>query len=85
MNKEELEKIHDKCFENKEELLRVNRCGCMNCLKIFNPKEIKEWINFSEGLTAFCPYCHIDSVIPESEEYVLNEELLGELHECFFK
>ena len=81
MNEVMLKKIHKHCFCNKNELLKVNKCGCFYCLKIFNPNEIDEWIKDEKGEeTAFCPYCHIDSVIAESDEYELNEELLKEMY-----
>ncbi len=82
MSSNDLEKIHKHSFCNKEELLKVNKCGCFYCLKIFDPKEINEWLEEdNEGETAFCPYCGIDSVIAESNEYELNEELLKEMYD----
>ena len=82
MDKAMLEKIHDHCFDNKNELLKVSKCGCCYCLKIFDPKDITEWFKDINGEeTAFCPYCHIDSVIAESDEYNLTEELLKEMYD----
>ncbi len=81
MNEELLKKIHSHSFNNKEELEHANKCGCFNCLKIFNPSEINDWIKDKDGDTAFCPYCMIDSVIAESDEYELNEQLLKEMNE----
>lgn len=83
MNKKTLEKIYSQCFENKEKLEKVNKCWCFFCKKIFYTKEIKEWISFNdwEIETAFCPFCWIDSIIPESDEYELNENLLKEIHD----
>jgi hypothetical protein len=36
------------------------------CIKIYSPEEIKEWIPDSHARTALCPYCGIDSVLPDS-------------------
>ena len=82
MNEKMLNDIYKHCSNNKEELLLVNKCGCFNCMKIFSPKEIIEWIELDKGkFTAFCPYCAIDSVIAESKDYKLTDRLLIKLHE----
>lgn len=64
----ELNKIinaHACIFHNWEQLLKVSKCGCFYCLKIFNPKEIKKWCDSEK--TAICPYCGIDSIIYDSK------------------
>jgi len=81
MSKEDLEKIHKHSSCNREELSKVNKCGCFFCLKIFDPKEITQWLKDDNGDTAMCPYCMIDSVIAESDEYELNEKLLQEMYD----
>lgn len=86
MEEEMLNKIYEHCSNNKEEILNANKCGCFNCMTIFEPKEVVEWIEFSKGeFTAFCPYCAIDSVIAESDEYTLSLDLLKKMHERWFK
>ena len=89
MEKWKLEKYADKAYlhsmQNKEELQKIGRCGCFYCLNIFNTNEIKEWIEEKSGKkTAQCPYCCIDSVIPESEEYELCKELLEYMNNIWF-
>lgn len=89
MEKWKLEKYssiaHDHSIYNKEELDNSKKCGCFYCLKIFDPKEIKEWIEENNGKkTAMCPYCEIDSIIAESDEYELNNELLKFMNEYWF-
>ena len=48
-------------------------------------KKIHEWIDDENGQTAVCPFCGIDSVIPETvnNEYKLTKELLQELNRRF--
>ena len=63
-------------------------CGCYYCLKIFSPREIVEWCDEREegfGETAICPYCEIDSVIGEGEEYTINTEFLKKIRLYAFK
>lgn len=82
MTIEKLHDIHTNSIYNKEDLQNVNKCGCFYCLKIYDPKEIKEWLSENNGKeTALCPYCYIDSVIPESDEYELSEQLLKEMYD----
>jgi len=77
-----LKQIHGECGWHEKSILKSNMCGCFNCLEMFPPSEIVEWIEEPEncprgpGKTAMCPRCDIDTVLPESEYYELNKELL---------
>ena len=77
-----LKQIHGECGWHEKAILKSNLCGCFNCLEMFPPSEIEEWIEEPEdcprgpGKTAMCPKCDIDTVLPESEYYELNIELL---------
>ena len=79
---------HRYSSDNKPALLKDSRCGCFYCLKIFDPKEIKEYLDDDNELdqygTAECPYCGIDSVIPESSGYPITEEFLKRMYRCWF-
>ena len=57
---------------HKTQLETSEKCGCFYCKEIFNPKEIESWCDEAdaEECTAICPYCNIDSILPESS---LNE------------
>lgn len=89
MEKWKLERYADKAYghsiNNEEELNNSNKCGCFYCLRIYNPKEIKEWVEEKSGTkTALCPYCDIDAVIAESSDYELCEELLEYMYNIWF-
>lgn len=83
---EDLKKIYSYCFENKNLLDKVEKCGCFYCNTIFKTSEIVSWVNDKKDKTAQCPYCDIDSVIPESlnGEYELTELLLKKLNKIYF-
>lgn len=74
---------HQFCTSNRQMLEEDNLCGCFYCLKIFNPKEITEWIEDED--TALCPYCDIDSIISESSGYPLTKEFLSKMHQRWFR
>jgi hypothetical protein len=57
-------------------------CGCFYCLSTFNPEFIKEWTDSNR--TALCPKCGIDSVLPESDMYILDFEFLHQMYEVWF-
>jgi len=77
-----LKKIHSECGWHKKAILRSELCGCFNCLSIFSPLNITEWIEESPscprgaGKTAMCPKCNIDSVLPDSIDGGISIELL---------
>lgn len=81
---EKLLKIHKLSSNHKELLIKEDICGCFYCVSIFNPKLITDWIEDENDLTAICPYCGIDSIIPNHSDYQLNKELLEEMRKHFF-
>ena len=74
---------HKFCSNHKKALLNDQKCGCFFCLKIFDPKEITDWIKDTEG-TAICPYCGVDSVIGESSGFPVTKEFLSKMNEYWF-
>lgn len=58
-------------FKNKQTIANLSEVGCYHCLKVFNTQEIKEWTDNSE--TAICPYCNVDSILPETDPSILKE------------
>ena len=70
---------------NNEEILRDKKCVCIYCKKEFDYKNIKDYIPDSDGLTAECPYCGIDSVLPkEYDNYVITKDDIDMLNEMYF-
>ena len=86
----ELDVVRAHLFSNnhKEALLNDKVCGCFYCLKIFDPKEITEWLEDDNPCdkygTAICPYCDIDSVIGESSGYPITPEFLSAMNKYWF-
>ena len=81
---EKLELAHKHSINNKPALKKDKLCGCFYCSKIFDPKEIKEWVPDRRG-TAICPYCGIDSIIAESSGYPMTKEFLDEMYHYWFE
>ena len=79
--KEDLERAHNFSANNRPELKKDSRCGCFNCLHIYDPAEIKEWIVDPNSPidhlgTAICPYCKRDTVLGESSGFPIETPFL---------
>ena len=79
------EKIAHSYSINNEQAVRDSKeCGCFFCLKIFKSEEVKKWASDDKGMTALCPYCGIDSVLPDkSVHFDLN--FLERMHNYWFE
>ena len=87
---------HRRCADEKTIGVRPVRksdvAGCFYCQAFFSPDEISEWVdgrqpetgNTDDGVTALCPHCGIDAVLPNAIPTVLTAELLAEMHAYWF-
>lgn len=86
-NRNDIVEAHKYSMNNMPALSKDKKCGCFYCLEIFDPQEIDEYIEDEpadqEG-TAICPYCSIDSIIPESAGYPLTKEFLSKMYKYWF-
>lgn len=78
----DLRNAHKLSSHHREQLSGSRQCGCFYCLRIFDPKEIVDWCDNEQ--TAICPYCHIDSIIPDSEACPISKEFLQQMREYWF-
>ena len=78
---------HKHCISNWEEVVASDHCGCFYCLRIFDPREITEWLTEQKagGKTAFCPHCFIDAVIGSRSGYPITSEFLTSMQSYWFK
>lgn len=60
--------------------LTESRRACFHCLTEFDPAEISEWIDDSEGYIAVCPLYGMDSIKGEASGYSLDEEFIKQMH-----
>lgn len=61
---EKYKELHKYSFQNEKLLKEVKQCACFYCGDRFNVSDIKQWIEDKSKITAQCPNCSIDSVIP---------------------
>jgi hypothetical protein len=83
----ELGIIHRRSSRHRAEIERSARCGCFYCLSIFAPWEIMDWVDGEDkdsGVTALCPRCGIDAVLPELPSLNIDMNILLEMERHFF-
>ena len=64
---------------------KAAKCFSIYCKNEFEYKNIVDYITDSDGLTAICPKCGIDSVLPkEYDNYVITKDDIDMLNEMYF-
>lgn len=89
----DLKSIHRYSSYHRERLAKSDRAGCFYCLTMFDPREITDWVDgqqpetgrAEDGVTAICPRCGIDAVLPAGGPFALDDQLLDEMHQHFFE
>ena len=76
------EMLHARSVMNRGACLDSSECGCFFCLHIFKSDMIDRWID--DESTAICPYCAVDAVMPQSDDYELDDALLLRMKEYWF-
>ena len=92
LNRADFESVYKFSARNRELLAQSEGAGCFHCRAVFSPSEIKDWVDgrqddtgdLDEGVTALCPHCGIDAVLPSAAPIRLNQVLLAEMHDHFF-
>lgn len=69
------------------QLLKTSKlCGCIYCCKVYPASEVVDWSDEQDcRRTALCPYCGIDSVIPDTSGWPLSEDFLKKMKYWWFE
>lgn len=73
--------LHKAASFHRYEVFHSESCGCFSCQKEFAPQQITEWTD--SGMTALCPHCHMDAVVP-SYGHPVNSATLEDLNRYAF-
>lgn len=92
LSRVDLENIHKYSDHHRELMERSERAGCFHCETFFSPGEITDWIDgwhpetgrSGKGVTALCPRCGIDAVLPSAAGIPLTAEVLAEMRSHWF-
>jgi len=80
-NIQKLLDAHKTSSHNKDLIKRSKVCSCFFCGRVFPSNEVDSW---TTDKTALCPYCFIDSVLPDASGFPLDRAFLEEMHHYFF-
>lgn len=83
----DLQLAHDWCSGNVKAVLESQKCGCFQCLKIFDAREvvIDEYDKKNKIGTALCPYCGYDTVIPDVSGYPITKGFMKGMNEVWLR
>jgi hypothetical protein len=92
LNRADLESIHKYSNHHRELMERSERAGCFYCEQFFTPGDVTEWIDgrqvetgsTNDGVTALCPLCGIDAVLPSAAPIPLTADVLAEMRSHWF-
>ena len=92
LNRVDLESIHRYSDHHRELMEQSRQAGCFYCGALFAPSEIKDWIDgpqvvtgeTTDGVTALCPRCGIDAVLPSAAPIQLGPDLLAQMRGYWF-
>lgn len=85
---DDLEAAHKHSAPNRDEIARSEVCGCLYCRSVFARTAITDWCDEVDGenMTALCPRCGIDSVLPSASGYpVADKQFLERMHAYWFE
>ena len=75
---------HQYSVSNKQTVLSSEKCGCFFCNQIFDSNLITDfYIQDEKGETAICPFCGVDSILPDSK-VELSAQVLEDMHKLWF-
>jgi hypothetical protein len=89
----DLEQIHKASSRHRNRIEKSVLCGCFYCLATFPPAEVMDWIDgpnsgedLDVGITALCPRCGIDSVLPDDvPKAPITADMLRAMHTYWFE
>ena len=93
MTRAELERAHVFSSRNRDLVAASDRAGCFYCGATFAAGDIVDWVDgrqpetgdTADGITALCPRCGIDAVLPSAAAIPLSSELLASMHNYWFE
>lgn len=91
--KSDLERQYDiitsYCFANRKLLKRYKDCICLYCGKEYPYTKVSAWVQDEPEITAICPFCGVDAVVPKSvdnkvDKFTVTEELRQAIKKYYF-
>lgn len=82
--------LHYLSKDHRPAVEAAKKCGCFYCLGIFNSMKIDKWTDSprrgEQGVTAICPLCNIDAVLPDGVfGFKITKTLLQRMNKIYFQ
>ena len=77
-----LNKLHTYSSNNKTLIEKSEKCHCFHCKSVMESKDVTQYAD--DGQTAMCPACKHTSIIPDSIDDVLDENIIDEMNKYWF-
>jgi 5-methylcytosine-specific restriction endonuclease McrA len=74
--------LHKNASFHRYEVFHSDNCGCFFCGETFTARQITEWTD--NNLTALCPHCHMDAVVPSSAQMPVTSGMLADMNRYAF-
>lgn len=77
---------HSHSSNNRNHVDLSEMCGCFYCGAIFPTDSITKWIDKvgDRNVTAMCPDCGTDAVLPSSSGYPIERDFLLKMRDYWF-
>lgn len=79
LSRPQLKRLHEKSSLHRADFDVHENASCFHCRRVFRSSRIMEWCDY--GLTAMCPHCDIDAVLPGKYE----KGVLDQMYKRYFK
>ena len=88
LNRADLGSIHRYSAHHRELVERSERAACFYREQVFSPSKVTDWIDGEQtetgdttnGVTALCPRCGIDAVLPSDAPVPFTSDMLAQMH-----
>lgn len=82
-----LEALYRLSSRNRDSVQGTRQCGCFHCLRTFEASAVANWVPQADGVevTALCPFCDIDSVLPARDGTEVDADMLRAMHAYWFE
>ncbi len=79
-----LSELFDHTTNNDLEILQSHKCSCLFCRHTIDAREVQDWVNDEQGVSAICPECGMDTLIGDASGYSFTKEELREINTTYF-
>lgn len=81
---EYLQKAKSHSINNEIEIVQSESCGCFFCRNVFSARDVQDWIDDENGVSALCPECGMDACIGDASGFEIDKAFMKEMNLAFY-